>query len=52
MKAETGEEKGVSRRKFIANAAALSTFFIVPRFVLGKGYTSPSDMITLRYIYI
>jgi predicted dehydrogenase len=42
---------GLSRRKFIANTAALSAFFIVPRFVLGgKGYTAPSDMITLGYI--
>jgi len=51
MKRETEESKGLSRRKFIANAAALSAFFIVPRFVLGgKGYTAPSDMITLGYI--
>lgn len=45
------EKTDLSRRKFIANAAALTTFFIVPRFVLGgKGYTAPSDMITLGYI--
>lgn len=51
MNTETSEKSGVSRRKFIENAAALSAFFIVPRFVLGgKGYTAPSDMITLGYI--
>lgn len=40
----------ISRRKFIANTAVLSSFFIVPRYVLGKGYTPPSDMITLGFI--
>ncbi|MGC4231924.1 MAG: Gfo/Idh/MocA family oxidoreductase [Niabella sp.] len=40
----------ISRRKFIANTAALSSFFILPRFVLGRGYTPPSDMITLGFI--
>lgn len=40
----------ISRRKFIAQSAALSSFFIVPRYVLGRGYTSPSDMITLGFI--
>lgn len=40
----------LSRRKFIANTAALSSFFIVPRYVLGKGYTAPSDMITTGFI--
>lgn len=34
----------VSRRKFIAQATtAAAAFTIVPRFVLGKGYTAPSD---------
>ncbi len=50
MATETAEENELSRRKFIGNAAALSAFFIVPRFVLGRGYTAPSDMITLGYI--
>jgi predicted dehydrogenase len=51
MSIETSEKKDLSRRKFIKNTAALSAFFIVPRFVLGgKGYTAPSDMITLGYI--
>jgi len=34
----------ISRRKFIAQSAAAATAFtILPRFVLGKGYTAPSD---------
>lgn len=41
----------ISRRGFLGKAAALSAFMIVPRFVLGgKGYTAPSDMITLGFI--
>lgn len=42
---------GLSRRKFIKQAAILSTFAIIPRYVLGgKGYTAPSDKITLGFI--
>jgi len=41
----------ISRRKFLGQAATLSAFFIVPRHVLGgKGYTAPSDQITLGFI--
>ncbi|MRG46899.1 gfo/Idh/MocA family oxidoreductase [Chitinophaga sp. SYP-B3965] len=41
----------ISRRKFIGNAAALSTFLILPRHVLGgKGFTAPSDKINLGFI--
>ena len=41
----------MNRRKFIEKSAVLSAFMIVPRFVLGgKGYTAPSDMITLGFI--
>src|SRR3954467_8503613 len=37
----------ISRRKFITQTATAATAFtIIPRFVLGKGYTAPSD--TLR----
>lgn len=40
-----------TRRKFIKQAAAFSAFTIVPRFVLGgKGYTPPSEKITLGMI--
>lgn len=41
----------MKRRQFIRNAAALSAFTIVPRFVLGgRGYRPPSDMINLGFI--
>lgn len=36
-----------SRRKFIKNSGlALTAFTIVPRFVLGRGFTAPSDQLT------
>jgi predicted dehydrogenase len=41
----------LSRRKFIANTAALSAFLVVPRHVLGgKGFVAPSDRINLGFI--
>lgn len=43
--------KNISRRNFIKNAAIVSSFFIVPRHVLGgKGYVPPSDKIVLGLI--
>ena len=40
-----------SRRKFIKSSAiAGGTFMIVPRYVLGKGYTAPSDKLNLAAI--
>ena len=40
-----------SRRTFLKNSGLLvGAFTIVPRFVLGKGYTAPSDRITLGLI--
>ena len=40
-----------SRRKFIQNTALASSFFIVPRHVLGgPGYLSPSDKLNLAGI--
>ena len=40
-----------SRRKFIRHSAlAAASFFIVPRYVIGKGYTAPSDMFGLGFI--
>jgi predicted dehydrogenase len=37
---------GISRRSFIKNASlAAAAFTIVPRFVLGKGYKAPSDIL-------
>src|SRR3569833_1189149 len=41
------ENKLNSRREFLKKAAiAAASFTIVPRFVLGKGYTAPSDQLT------
>src|SRR5688500_8226984 len=43
--------RNISRRHFIKNAAIVSSFFIVPRHVLGgKGYVAPSDKIALGFI--
>lgn len=43
--------KNNSRRKFIRNTSlAASGFFIVPRYVLGKGYTAPSDKLNIAGI--
>ncbi|GAB2779486.1 Gfo/Idh/MocA family oxidoreductase [Rhabdobacter roseus] len=43
------EPNGVSRRNFIqaGAAAAVGSFFIVPRHVLGKGYRAPSDKLNI-----
>ena len=44
-------KKSTSRREFIRNGAIASSFFIVPRHVLGGvGYTSPSDQLVLAAI--
>ena len=40
----------ISRRNFIKNTAIASSFFIVPRHVLGKGYTAPSDQLNIAGI--
>lgn len=43
--------KNISRRNFIKNAAVVSSFFIVPRHVLGgKGFVAPNDKIVLGFI--
>ena len=39
-----------SRRDFLKKAAVLSSFFIVPRHVLGNGFLAPSDKINLGFI--
>jgi predicted dehydrogenase len=40
-----------SRRKFIRNSAIIgSSFFIVPRHVLGRGYVAPSDKLNIAGI--
>lgn len=44
-------KKDNSRRSFIKSSAlAAGAFFIVPRHVLGKGYTAPSDKLNLAAI--
>lgn len=44
-------QNNISRRKFIKNAAVLSAFSIVPRFVLGgRGYLPPSETINLGFV--
>ena len=41
----------VSRRNFIRNTSlATSGFFIVPRYVLGEGFISPSDKLNIAAI--
>jgi hypothetical protein len=43
--------KKINRRNFIRNAAVVSSFFIVPRHVLGgRGYVAPSEKIALGFI--
>lgn len=51
MEKEKKSPGGLSRRQFMGQAAALTAFMIVPRYVLGgPGYTAPSDMINLAFI--
>lgn len=40
----------MDRRKFVGLTASAAAFTIVPRHVLGRGYTPPSDKITIGYI--
>src|SRR5471030_144065 len=43
--------KQVSRRKFLSEAAAgTAAFMIVPRHVLGRGFTAPSDLLNIAGI--
>jgi hypothetical protein len=47
-----GEKNGISRRKFVKDAAVFSAganaaFTIVPRHLLGKGMTPPSDLLNV-----
>ncbi|TNF39952.1 MAG: Gfo/Idh/MocA family oxidoreductase, partial [Cytophagales bacterium] len=48
---KSNPSSGQSRRDFIKNAAIASSFFIVPRHVLGGvGFTAPSDQLNLAAI--
>lgn len=51
MKQPNKQPANASRREFIKNGAIASSFFIVPRHVLGgTGYTAPSDQLNLAAI--
>ena len=51
MEKEFTAANAMNRRKFIKKTSVISAFMIVPRFVLGgKGYTAPSDLITLGFV--
>ncbi len=39
-----------NRRTFLKQAAGLSTFYIVPRHVLGRGFTAPFDQVAVGFI--
>jgi hypothetical protein len=47
---ENNEKKNLSRRDFIQNSALAAGFFIVPRHVLGKGFTAPSDKLNIAAV--
>ena len=41
----------ISRRRFVTNVAATSAgFAIVPRHVLGRGFTAPSDLLNVAAV--
>ena len=42
--------KRISRRSFVERAAAAGAFTIVPRHVLGRGFTAPSDKLSIACI--
>jgi predicted dehydrogenase len=42
--------KSISRRDFLKTGAVLSSFMIVPRHVLGRGFVAPSDKVTMGFI--
>ena len=49
--ADQSSSKGATRREFIATgAAAASAWMIVPRHVLGQGFTPPSDLVNIAIV--
>src|SRR5215467_7178777 len=46
------ENKGLTRRRFLTNVAAGSAAALVPRHVLGRGFTPPSDMLNIAGVGI
>ncbi|MEP7110395.1 MAG: Gfo/Idh/MocA family oxidoreductase [Ferruginibacter sp.] len=47
---KTKDEKKLDRKDFLKITSMASVFFIVPRFVLGRGYIPPSDKVTMGFI--
>ncbi|MFT5885746.1 MAG: putative dehydrogenase [Arcticibacterium sp.] len=43
-------KKKLNRRDFLKSTALTSSFFILPRHVLGKGFLAPSDKINMAFI--
>ncbi len=43
-------KKNLNRRDFLKSTAIASSFFILPRHVLGKGFLAPSDKINMGFI--
>ena len=51
MKKKQNEKSQITRRTFVKNSAIVSSFFLVPRHVLGGvGFTAPSDQLNLAAI--
>lgn len=51
MKDPKSKSSGISRRSFVKQSAIASSFFLVPRYVLGgPGYTAPSDRLNIAAI--
>ena len=51
MKPKKTKQQNSSRRNFIRSSAlAGAGFMIIPRHVLGRGYTAPSDKLNLAAI--
>ena len=51
MQSEKKSGFNLSRRKFLRDTSVVAgTFFIVPRHVLGRGYTAPSDKLNIAGI--
>src|SRR3954469_1528760 len=47
----TSSEKNISRKDFLKNTAlAATSFYIVPRHVLGKGHVAPSDKLYIAAV--
>ncbi|HVB02175.1 MAG TPA: Gfo/Idh/MocA family oxidoreductase [Chitinophagaceae bacterium] len=48
---EQNQKKSLNRRTFIRNTSiAAAGFYIVPRHVLGRGFTAPSDKLTIASV--